>query len=74
MWTWLDILLVTLIVLLAASYAVYALGTAALRKRVLNWVGRHLGVRAVTLLLSKQGGCDGCAQASHHSMAAHKRK
>jgi len=74
MWYWLDILGVTVIVLLAASYAVYALGTAALRKRVLSWIGRHLGVRVVTLLLPRQGGCDGCSQATHHPVTTHKRK
>lgn len=74
MWQWLDVAVVLLIVLLAGGYAVFSLGTAQLRKRVLNWIGRHLGVRTVMLLMPRQKGCGGCGGQIANDPAASLRK
>lgn len=61
MWHTFDLVLVTLLVTLCTIYVVYSLGSLRIKRRMLEWLIRCLGLRAYNLLSPKLGGCSGCS-------------
>lgn len=62
----LDNVAVGCAVLLAVCYALYALGPAKFKTWVLQQIGKYLGIRALSFVLRRQTGCNGCAAAGKH--------
>ena len=61
MWHTFDLVLVMLLVTLCTIYVVYSLGSLRIKRRMLEWLIRCLGLRAYNLLSPKLGGCSGCS-------------
>lgn len=62
----LDYFAVAFLVMLALSYAVYALGPANLKTWILKQIGRYFGLKVLSLFLKRNSACDGCAAAGTH--------
>ena len=74
MWQWLDVILVTLIVVLCAAYALYALGSIGLKRHLLSLLVRCFGLRVLSILSPRLGGCDNCSAGSRGSDFLRKTK
>ncbi|MGC3979862.1 MAG: hypothetical protein QM808_01235 [Steroidobacteraceae bacterium] len=60
MWSWLDKLLIALVVLCSAVYALYSLSPVAVKRKLLSLVVRVFGLRVYSWLSPRVGGCDNC--------------